>query len=81
MLDSFDLLSVANQYSDSEQSGLKLNIRNEPIREEDPDAQSAFSSVANTLRAVRILLSMVSLHYAHLISASATGSYPSKAYV
>jgi len=38
--------------SDTDQSEFKLNIRNEPIREEDRDAQSAFSSVANTLRVV-----------------------------
>lgn len=38
--------------SDESQAAFKLDIRNEPIREEGPEAQSAFSSVANTLRAV-----------------------------
>ncbi len=37
--------------ADSDQPQLKLAIRDEPIRA-DPDAQNAFSSVANTLRAV-----------------------------
>lgn len=35
----------------------KLDIRSEPIQEEDSDAQSALSNVANTLRAVSISLS------------------------
>ena len=34
-----------------EQPAFKLDIRSKPIQEDDPDAQSAFSSVANTLRA------------------------------
>lgn len=44
-------LDIANSHSESGQSQFKLDIRPEPIKE-DPDAQSAFSSVANTLRAV-----------------------------
>lgn len=35
----------------------KLDIRSEPIQEEDSDAQSALSNVANTLRAVSTSLS------------------------
>lgn len=35
----------------------KLDIRSEPIQEEDSDAQSALSNVANTLRAVSVSLS------------------------
>lgn len=41
-------------YSETEQPQFKLDIRNEPIREEDGDAQTALSNVANTLRAVGI---------------------------
>ena len=37
---------------ESDQSQFKLNIKNEPIQEEDGDAQAALSNVANTLRAV-----------------------------
>lgn len=37
---------------DTNQPQFKLAIRSEPVQEDDPDAQSAFSSVANTLRAV-----------------------------
>lgn len=37
---------------DADQPQFKMAIRSEPIQEDDPDAQSAFSSVANTLRAV-----------------------------
>lgn len=42
---------MANRLSETGQSQFKLDIRPEPIKE-DADAQSAFSSVANTLRAV-----------------------------
>ncbi len=42
---------ILNETSESEPQ-LKLDIRKEPIPEEDGDAQSAFSNVANTLRAV-----------------------------
>ena len=45
------LLNIANKLSETGQSQFKLDIRPEPIKE-DADAQSAFSSVANTLRAV-----------------------------
>ena len=38
--------------SESTEPQFKLNIKSEPIREEDRDAQAALSSVANTLRAV-----------------------------
>ena len=48
----FVFFDIANRLSDTGQSQFKLDIRPEPIKE-DPDAQSAFSSVANTLRAVR----------------------------
>lgn len=41
-------------YSETEQPQFKLDIRNEPIREEDGDAQTALSNVANTLRVVGI---------------------------
>ena len=44
-------LDIANRLSETGQSQFKLDIRPEPIKE-DVDAQSAFSSVANTLRAV-----------------------------
>ncbi|SLM37512.1 Muniscin C-terminal [Lasallia pustulata] len=37
--------------SEAEQPQFKLDIRNEPIREEDGEAQTALSNVANTLRA------------------------------
>jgi hypothetical protein len=55
------------------QQQFKLNIRNEPIREKDSDAQNALSNVANTLRAVsvaRVLLCTVTLtrcskHFPH----------------
>lgn len=39
-------------YSDAESPAIKLDIRDEPIQEEDGDAQSALSSVASRLRAV-----------------------------
>ena len=48
---SIELSSFANPDSDPDQPQFKLAIRSEPIRE-DPDVQNAFSSVANTLRAV-----------------------------
>lgn len=41
--------------SDADQPQFKVAIRNEPIQDDDPDAQSAFSSVANALRAVSLL--------------------------
>ena len=44
-------LDIAKTLSETGQNQFKLDIRPEPIKE-DPDAQSAFSSVANTLRAV-----------------------------
>ena len=43
--------NMANKVSETGQSQFKLDIRPEPIKE-DADAQSAYSSVANTLRAV-----------------------------
>lgn len=42
--------------SDTANSQFKLDIRNEPIHEEDSDAQTALSNVANTLRAVSKLI-------------------------
>jgi F-BAR domain only protein len=49
---SKDPISLAQQEAanESEQSQFKLDIKNEPIREEDADAQAALSNVANTLR-------------------------------
>ena len=41
---------IADLSSETEPPGFKLDIKSEPIAEEDPNAQSAFSSVANTLR-------------------------------
>ena len=44
----------AGASGDTDQNAFKLNIRDAPIREDDQVAQqTAFSSVANTLRAVR----------------------------
>jgi hypothetical protein len=47
-----DPISQAQQEAaeEAEQQQFKLDIRNEPIREEDADAQAALSNVANTLR-------------------------------
>ena len=45
-------LTLAENVSDTDAPQFKLAIRSEPIQDDDPDAQSAFSSVANTLRAV-----------------------------
>ena len=45
------VIGIANGHSENGQTQFKLDIRPGPIKE-DPDAQSAFSSVANTLRAV-----------------------------
>ncbi len=47
-------VTFAKNVSDTDQPQFKLAIRSEPIQENDPDAQSAFSSVANTLRAVSV---------------------------
>lgn len=47
-----NIVTFAENVSDADQPQFKLAIRSEPIQEDDPDAQSAFSSVANTLRAV-----------------------------
>jgi F-BAR domain only protein len=41
---------AANAVDENDQPQFKLDIKNEPIREEDADAQAALSSVANTLR-------------------------------
>ena len=46
-----NVIDRANRHSENGQTQFKLDIRPEPIKE-DPDAQSAFSSVANALRAV-----------------------------
>lgn len=54
-----NLLDIANRLSETGQSQFKLDIRPEPIKE-DADAQSAYSSVANTLRAVSCLSAEVS---------------------
>lgn len=40
-------------YSENAQNVLKLDIRNNPIQEEDGEAQTVMANVANTLRAVR----------------------------
>jgi hypothetical protein len=47
-----DPISQAQQEAaqESDQTGFKLDIRNEPIQEQDADAQAALSNVANTLR-------------------------------
>ena len=45
-------VTLAENVSDTDPPQFKLAIRSEPIQDDDPDAQSAFSSVANTLRAV-----------------------------
>ncbi|KAI9745804.1 MAG: hypothetical protein M1818_000485 [Claussenomyces sp. TS43310] len=47
-----DPISLAQQEAadESESPAFKLDIRTEPIREEDADAQAALSNVANTLR-------------------------------
>jgi F-BAR domain only protein len=49
---SNDPISLAQQeaINEGEQPQFKLDIKNEPIREEDADAQAALSNVANTLR-------------------------------
>jgi hypothetical protein len=49
---SNDPISQAQQEaaSETDQPQFKLDIKNEPIREEDADAQAALSNVANTLR-------------------------------
>ena len=44
--------ATANVPSDAESPAIKLDIRDEPIQEEDGDVQSALSSVASKLRAV-----------------------------
>lgn len=66
-------------YSESEPQ-FKLDIRNEPIHEEDGDAQSALSNVANTLRAVSFRAYFNSLNHTHTYIASTTGGYASQAY-
>lgn len=47
-----DPISLAQQEAaqESDQTGFKLDIRKEPIQEQDADAQAALSNVANTLR-------------------------------
>lgn len=40
---------------DGEQPSFKLDIRNEPIQEQDADAQAALSNVANTLRSTQLV--------------------------
>ena len=40
---------------ESDQPQFKLDIRKDPIKEEDSEAQKALSDMANTLRAVRSL--------------------------
>ena len=48
-----DVLMCADENSESETPQFKLDIRKEPISEEDSATKSAaFSNVANTLRAV-----------------------------
>ena len=50
--------SLTHWSSESDQPQFKLDIKSEPIHEEDGDAQAALSSVANTLRAVRSCTAM-----------------------
>lgn len=47
-----DPISLAQQEAaqEGDQTGFKLDIREEPIKEQDADAQAALSNVANTLR-------------------------------
>lgn len=40
--------------ADSDQPQFKLDIRNEPIQEQDADAEAALSNVANTLRSTQL---------------------------
>ncbi len=51
-----DPISLAQQDAaqESEQPQFKLDIRNEPILEQDADAQAALSNVANTLRSAQL---------------------------
>jgi hypothetical protein len=51
-----DPISQAQQEAaeESEQPQFKLDIRKDPIREEDADAQAALSNVANTLRSSQL---------------------------
>lgn len=58
----------------------KLDIRSEPIQEEDSDAQSALSNVANTLRAVSIFYLQIPRFSAHTHAASTAGGYATQAY-
>lgn len=57
----------------------KLDIRNEPIHEEDGDAQSALSNVANTLRAVSVRPYPSFMNHTHTYIASTAGGYASQA--
>ena len=59
--------------SDGETPQFKLDIRNEPIQEEDVDAKAALNNVANTLRAVSIS-TCHNLFHADTCSASTAGS-------
>lgn len=59
----------------------KLDIRNEPIHEEDRDAQSALSNVANTLRAVSFRAYSSSLNHTHIYIASTAGGYTTQTYL
>jgi hypothetical protein len=51
-----DPISQAEQEAaqEGEQPQFKLDIRNEPIQEQDADAQAALSNVANTLRSTQL---------------------------
>ena len=51
-----DPISKAQQEAaqEGEQPQFKLDIRNEPIQEQDADAQAALSNVANTLRSTQL---------------------------
>ena len=57
----------ADQNRESEQPQFKLDIRNEPIQEEDGDAQTAMSKVANTLRAVSLKLGKILIIYTNIM--------------
>lgn len=58
----------------------KLDIRNEPIREEDGEAQSAVLNVANTLRVVSVQLKTTPLNYTEEYIASAAGRNTAQAH-
>lgn len=55
MLDPISQAQQDAAFGDSEQPQFKLDIKNEPIREEDADAAAALSNVTNTLRSSNLI--------------------------